>query len=140
MTSVKDLPFGGFATATNEAIQAAVAVQTAAALVQRKPAAPVNLSGIQPVEYKVLVLIEETEKVTKGGIILTTDHKERADMAQVKGVLVAVGGNAFSDWSGNIPAVGNRVMIAKYSGLVAEGDDGKMYRLCSDKDIAAVLA
>jgi len=100
----------------------------------------INLSGIRPVEYKVLVLIDETEKVTKGGIILTHDHKERADMAQVKGTLIAVGGNAFQDWQGEVPKPGDRVMIAKYAGLVAEGNEGRMYRLASDKDIAAVLS
>ena len=100
----------------------------------------INLSGISPVEFKVLVLIDETEKVTKGGIILTSDHKERADMAQVKGTLIAVGGNAFQDWAGDVPKPGDRVMIAKYAGLVAEGNDGRMYRLASDKDIAAVLS
>lgn len=99
-----------------------------------------NLSGISPVEFKILVLIDETEKVTKGGIILTSDHKERADMAQVKGTLVAIGGNAFQDWSGTIPEPGDRVMIAKYAGLVAEGNDSRMYRLASDKDVAAVLS
>jgi chaperonin GroES len=100
----------------------------------------INLSGISPVEFKVLVLIDETEKVTKGGIILTSDHKERADMAQVKGTLIAVGGNAFQVWAGDVPKPGDRVMIAKYAGLVAEGNDGRMYRLASDKDIAAVLS
>lgn len=99
-----------------------------------------NLSGITPVEYKILVQIEETETVTKGGIILTADHKERADMAQVKGRLVAVGGNAFEDWRGHVPRAGDRVMIAKYAGLVADGDDGRKYRVCSDKDVAAVLS
>jgi co-chaperonin GroES (HSP10) len=99
-----------------------------------------NLSGISPVEFKILVLIDETEVVTKGGIILTSDHKERADMAQVKGTLVAVGGNAFHDFMGTVPKPGDRIMIAKYAGLVAEGNDGRKYRIASDKDVAAVLS
>lgn len=100
----------------------------------------INLSGISPVEYKILVQIEETETVTKGGIILTHDHKERADMAQVKGTLIAVGGNAFEDFRGSIPQPGDKVMIAKYAGLVSDGNDGRKYRICSDKDVAAVLS
>jgi co-chaperonin GroES (HSP10) len=100
----------------------------------------INLSGINPVEFKILVQIEETETVTKGGIILTSDHKERADMAQVKGTLIAAGGNAFQDFMGAIPKPGDRVMIAKYAGLVAEGNDGRKYRIASDKDVAAVLS
>jgi co-chaperonin GroES (HSP10) len=99
-----------------------------------------NLSGISPVEFKILVLIDEMETVSKGGIILTEATKERADMAQVKGTLIAVGGNAFTDFLGTVPKPGDRVMIAKYAGLVAEGADGRKYRIASDKDVAAVLS
>lgn len=98
-----------------------------------------NTSGILPVEFKVLVLPEETEEKTKGGIILPGDVKTRADMAQVKALLVATGGQAFSDWKGRVPEVGERVYIAKYAGLVAEGADGKSYRIINDKDCAAII-
>lgn len=98
-----------------------------------------NQSGIDPVEYKVLVLPDPVEEVSKGGIVLSVESvKERERMAQVKGTLVAVGGNAFEDWNSK-PEPGNRVMIAKYAGVVAPGADGKEYRLCNDKDICAVI-
>jgi co-chaperonin GroES (HSP10) len=99
-----------------------------------------NLSGISPVEYKILVLIDEVKTVTPGGIHLPAAKVERDEMAQVKGTLIAAGGNAFSDWAGEIPKPGDRVMIAKYSGLAADGNDGRKYRIASDKDVAAVLS
>lgn len=105
-----------------------------------------NTSGIKPVEYKVLVLpddIDETDETMRrakaAGLEIVQNIKEREQMAQIKGTLVAVGGNAFEDWKGEKPESGQRVMIAKYAGLVAKGDDGKDYRLCNDKDIAAML-
>ena len=100
-----------------------------------------NTSGIYPVEFKVLVKPDPTETKTAGGIYFPDDVKERRDMAQGKGVLVAAGGNAFEDWEA-APEPGDRVMYARYAGLeVPEKDsaDGKHYRLMNDKDVAAVL-
>lgn len=98
-----------------------------------------NKSGIQPVEYKCLVLPEKVEEKTEGGILLTASLQEQDQLAETKGVLVAAGGMAFSDWAGEKPVVGQRVMIAKYAGLLCRGKDGEEYRLVNDKDIAAIL-
>lgn len=98
-----------------------------------------NASGINPVEYKCLVLPEKVEEKTEGGILLTASLQEQDQLAETKGILVAVGGMAFSDWEGAKPVVGQRVMIAKYAGLLCKGSDGAEYRLVNDKDIAATL-
>ncbi len=98
--------------------------------------------GIQPSEYNVLVIPEDTEEVTKGGIILSTKTKEDNDIAAVKGRLVATSPHAFtysSDWpDGAMPKAGDAVIFARYAGTLLEGRDGKSYRLCKDKDIAAI--
>lgn len=105
-----------------------------------------NPSGIQPVEYKCLTKpyeIEETDEVLKrakeAGLEIAGVERDREQMAQVIALVVAVGGNAFEDWRGEKPKPGDRVMMAKYAGLSAVGADGRSYRLCHDKDIAAVL-
>jgi co-chaperonin GroES (HSP10) len=99
----------------------------------------INKSEIYPVEYKVLVKLDDIEEVSEGGIIVSVgEASEREQMSQVRGLLVAVGSNAFFDWKWK-PEPGARVMIAKYAGLFCEGEDGEEYRLCNDKDIAAVL-
>lgn len=98
-----------------------------------------NASGINPVEYKCLVLPTKVEETTAGGIVLPSQIQEQDQLAETKGILVAVGGMAFSDWSGAKPTVGQKVMIAKYAGLLCKGNDGEEYRLVNDKDIAAVL-
>lgn len=97
-----------------------------------------NTSKIRPVEYKVLILPETVEEKTAGGIILAATTKEKDQMAQVRGVLVAVGGDAFEDW--NIkPEVGQKVYFCKYQGTIVTGADGVEYRLTNDKDICAII-
>lgn len=98
-----------------------------------------NTSGLQPVEYKVLIEPEEVEQKSSGGIILAPTTTEKEKMAQVRGRLIAVGGNAFADWLPPIPKVGDQVWYAKYSGLVVKAKDGRELRLANDKDIAAIV-
>jgi len=105
-----------------------------------------NVSGIWPVEYKILILpedIEETDERIKSakaaGIQLIEQTSEREAMKQVKGRLIAAGGNAFEDWKGQVPESGDMIWFAKHAGYVVKGDDGKEYRLCNDKDVAAII-
>lgn len=99
-----------------------------------------NNSGITPVEYKVLVLPETVEEVTQGGIVLPSQTVDAEQTAEVRCTLVSVGGMAFDDWKDeHKPAPGDRVMVAKYSGIICTGDDKKEYRLINDKDILAIL-
>lgn len=105
-----------------------------------------NESGLVPCEYKVLIrpeAIEETDptlaRARAIGLQLTHDTTERERMAQVKGVLVAAGGNAFQDWHEPIPKVGDTVFYAKYAGMNVLAKDGTELRLAQDKDISAIV-
>lgn len=106
---------------------------------------PENTSGLQPIEFKVLIKpdeLSESDPVLKRakesfGIILPPS--EMAEAAQVKGTLIAKGGKAFCDFGNPSPEVGARIYFAKYSGLVIKGDDGQEYRLMNDKDVAAIV-
>lgn len=105
-----------------------------------------NESGIQPVEYKCLVKpfrIHETDEVLRSakeaGIELSEATSDREEQSQCIALLVAVGGNAFEDWKGQIPKVGDRILMAKYAGIKTPGIDNYMYRLVNDKDISACL-
>ena len=111
-----------------------------------KPRVEANDSGCFPVEFKVLILPDDVEdadpnlkRAKAAGLVLAQDYKEREQMANVYGTLVAVGGNAFQDWQEPIPRVGQRILFAKYAGNQVHGVDGKLYRIASDKDVAAVL-
>ncbi len=109
-------------------------------IAELKEARNINTAEIYPVDYKVLIKLDEVEEISAGGIVLTVgEATEREQMAQVRGTLIAQGGNAFQDWKGTRPEPGMRVMLAKYAGLFCEGYDGEEYRLCNDKDVAAIL-
>lgn len=96
-----------------------------------------------PVEYNVLIAPEETEQVTKGGIIKPPSFKEANDMASMQGLLVAVSPLAFNydSWpeGSRIPQPGDYVIFAKYAGVLVE-DSGREWRLCKDRDIIAVYS
>lgn len=101
---------------------------------------PPNPTGINPVEYKVLIMLEPVEEKTEGGIYRTAEGQEREQAAGTSALLVAVGGNAFSDWDGRIPVPGDLVLLNKYAGSPPKaGDFRNLYRICNDKDICAVL-
>ena len=51
-----------------------------------------NNSGINPVGWRVLIKPQEVKKVSKGGIILTTETTEaREQMGNTTGVVIAMG-------------------------------------------------
>jgi chaperonin GroES len=98
-----------------------------------------NTSGLVPVEYKILIEPEEVEQKSTGGIILAPTTTEKEKMAQVRGRLVAAGGNAFEDWLPPVPKVGDQIYYAKYAGIVVKAKDGREMRLANDKDITAIV-
>lgn len=103
-----------------------------------------NKSGWEPIGTKVLVMTDWVDSNTASGLItMPADVVERMSLAVTSGTIVAVGGGAFTDWPatnrpwpGMTPKAGDRVQIAKYAGLLIEGDDGGHYRLIHDTDIA----
>lgn len=112
-----------------------------------------SMSNVQPVGHKLLVRperIEDTDpalaRAKAAGLMLAHVETEREQMAQVKATVVAVGGNAFQEfvqgvgfvrWDGRLPQPGDKIMMAKYAGLVTkEGDEE--YRLINDEDVVAI--
>jgi len=96
---------------------------------------------IRPIEYNVLIRPDPAEQKTKGGIILSDQTVETDKHAQQRGVIVSMSPAAFdyAEWpEGSKPQNGNRVLFARYDGiLVKDGDDE--FRLVKDKAIAAVI-
>ncbi len=98
--------------------------------------------GIEPMEYNILVLVDETEKTTAGGIIIPEKSKDRDDLAQVRGMLVRASPLAFSydTWPAGSqqPQLGDHIIFGKFAGILVNGDDGREYRLCKDKELSAI--
>ena len=121
-----------------------------------------NKSGVTPVGDRVLVRPDVIEEKTEGGIIIPNQHRDKHQAAQMAGVLVAVGEDAWMDrvttverlidsqmkvverrttgYSKSFAEVGDRVCFAQYNGRNFEGEDGIQYRLLNDEDITGLVS
>ena len=102
-----------------------------------------NPTGIVPVEYKVLIEVEEVESRTSGGIFIPEIRLERNQEAHDRGRLVEKSEMAFSDWKGRKPQVGDKILFDRYAGSVIEYQSKdrsvRRFRLCEDKKIGAIV-
>jgi chaperonin GroES len=105
-----------------------------------------NESGYHPIGDRVLVLTDQCADKTSGGIYIDPVAAERMTMAAETGTIVELGGTAFTwtadrtrRWEGDRPKPGDRVYIERYSGQVALGRDGQLYRILDDRCIGATM-
>ena len=96
-----------------------------------------NLSGITPLGYRVLVKPDPIETTTDAGIVIPDTEAEKYNRASHTGTLVAVGEFAWEDSKAKWAAIGDRVLFGKYNGREVIGEDGEIYRLLNDVDIHA---
>ena len=84
---------------------------------------------------------EEIEEVSNGGIIIAVgNQKDREQLAQIRGTVVAMGTTAYADQKDPWCQVGDFITFGKYSGLIYKGEetkDGKEYRVINDLDVVA---
>lgn len=99
-----------------------------------------NESGITPVGVSILVLPDQVKTESEMGIqLMTNTEKERHELGQTDALVLAIGPAAYFDEEIPRCKVGERVIIAKYSGMVRKGNDGLTYRLIRDSDVLAIL-
>ena len=99
-----------------------------------------NDSGIHPVGWRILILPREIEEKTESGIIIGTDsNRDRESMANTTGIVIEMGDQCFEDFGAPWCKVGDKVIFAKYAGLMYLGKDGKKYRVINDKDVTGTL-
>ena len=100
-----------------------------------------------PVGDALVVEAIDSERVTKGGIIIPESEAAKRDLASVKAKVVALGSLAFQEEARHekefgrtcvIPRVGDTILIGKYAGYTLEVG-GKKVRVIFDKDVAAIL-
>jgi len=92
---------------------------------------------LRPLGDKVLIERMESEKKTKGGIVLPDTAKEKPK----EGKVIAVGdGKLLDNGSRSKPAVkaGDRVVFSSYAGNEVKIED-KEYVIMTEEDILAVL-
>lgn len=92
---------------------------------------------LKPLADRVLVKVDEEEKKTKGGILLPDTAQKKSQ----KGTVITIGSGKMLDNGVRTPfevKVGDRVLLAKYSGVDIE-EEGENYLLLSERDILAIL-
>ena len=92
---------------------------------------------LKPLADRVLVKVDEEEKKTKGGILLPDTAQKKSQ----KGTVIAIGSGKMLDNGVRTSfevKVGDRVLLAKYSGVDIE-EEGENYLLLSERDILAIL-
>jgi co-chaperonin GroES (HSP10) len=102
-----------------------------------------NSSGINPTEFKVLILPKPVEE-KRGSIIIPTSTQESEKFAQIEGWLVATSHLAFTyvtdaEWGDKRPKPGDAILFGKYAGVRVKGKDGKEYIIANDKDVVATI-
>lgn len=98
-----------------------------------------NTSGFKPVGARVLVLPTVVEEKSEGGIIINIGNDlKREELAQINGVVVALGNTCYHDQPEAWCKLGDTIMFGKYSGLFYTGDDEKKYRIINDLDVVSV--
>ena len=100
-----------------------------------------NKSGIKPQSFRVLVEPLVVEETTKGGLILPQDVKQKDEWAQTRGTIVEMGPEAFDDYKGQSPAIGDLIFFNRYAGANTrvDGNDGQEYWIIKDTDILATI-
>lgn len=99
-----------------------------------------NPSGIHPCGWRILVLPREIEETTESGIIINTEsNRERESMANTTGIVIEMGDECYSDMLSPWCKLGDKIIFAKYAGLMYLGKDGKRYRVINDKDVTGTL-
>ncbi len=100
------------------------------------------MTDLLPMEYNVIVELDPTEEQTAGGIFLTSQKVERNRLEDVEGTLIAVSPLAFGyeEWPKDAyqPRIGDRVLFARYAGILQERGD-KWFRVIKDREIVAVV-
>lgn len=101
-----------------------------------------NESGLNPVEYNIVVRMDPVEEKTAGGLYLPQTKTDRDELSADEGTIVAVSPHAFSyaDWpeGSRIPGPGDRILMAQFDGRIWKRG-GQTYRLIKDKSVIAVI-
>lgn len=96
---------------------------------------------LSPVLHRIILKLDTVEEVTASGIVIPKDLINKERKAVEIGTVVSIGETAFKDYGGseNTLSVGDRVIIAKYSGKDVKDIDEQEYVVCNDEDILVII-
>ena len=98
-----------------------------------------NKSGLEPRGVAVLIQQYEPER-RSAKIVLPDSVQGRMSMVDIRATVIAIGPNAWHDEPTPRAAVGDRVLVTQFAGMMAKGPaDNQMYRLVNDRDIFCAI-
>lgn len=95
--------------------------------------------SIKPVLHRILIQLDSVDEITEGGIIIAKELIKKERRAVEKGTVVAIGETAFKDYGGssNTVSIGDKVLIAQYSGKEVNKDENLV--VVNDEDILVIF-
>ena len=96
---------------------------------------------LKPVLHRIILKLDDVEEVTESGIIIASELIKKERKAVEVGTVVSIGDTSFKDYGGgdNTISVGDRVIIAQYSGKTVKDVDGTEYVVVNDEDILVII-
>ena len=96
---------------------------------------------MKPLLHRIILKLDSVEEVTESGIIIASDTLKKERKAVETAIVVSIGPTAFKDYGGdeNTVKVGQKVVIARYSGKEIKGTDGEEYVVVNDEDLLVIL-
>lgn len=94
---------------------------------------------LYPILHRIIVLPDNVETVTAGGIVLAVDPKKERTHVET-GKVISLGETVFKEFNAHIsPQIGDRVYYAKYAGKIIKDIDGIEYLILNDEDILCII-
>jgi len=96
---------------------------------------------LAPILHRIILKLDDIEEVTASGIVIPKDLIEKERKAVEIGTVVSIGDTVFKDYGGSKDTVkvGDRVIIAKYSGKEVQDIDNTKYVVCNDEDLLVII-
>ena len=91
---------------------------------------------IKPLCDRVLLKVQESEETTKSGIILSSNSKEKPQIAEI--IEVGPGGKVDGNEIEMYVKKGNKVIVSKYAGTEVKYE-GEEYIIVRQSDILAIV-
>lgn len=99
----------------------------------------VNESGLKPLGRAVLIKPYEPERLSSI-LVIPESATVGMQMVEQRAVVVEIGEHCWHDEPAPRAKVGDKVLVARYSGYMAQGTkDGLQYRFVNDRDIFAAI-
>ena len=95
---------------------------------------------LEPVLHRIILKLDDVETKTESGIIIPEEVTKKERKAVEIGTVISIGSTCFRDYGAeNVVSIGDRVVIAKYSGKEVKDVDETQYVIVNDEDIICIL-